>query len=134
MASPESAGRANPIPRFPVDQVVKLCRLAAGLFNRRHIVMRAMSLISIVGDLHGNLQDLLRILNSGRPNAAYLFLGDYVDRGPFSLECVLLLFVLTVRYPDRFVLIRGNHEFSDCASVYGFKDEILSVYDESVFG
>jgi diadenosine tetraphosphatase ApaH/serine/threonine PP2A family protein phosphatase len=107
--------------------------MTATLFSRLPIIMRTVSPIGVVGDIHGNLCDLLRIFHSASLDAAYLFLGDYVDRGPFSLECLILLFSLALKSPDRFLLIRGNHEFSDCASVYGFKEEILSLYDESVF-
>ena len=58
----------------------------------------------VVDDLHGNLVDLIRIfVGCGNPeNTQYLFLGDYVDRGPYSIEVVTLLFALVVKYPRNF--------------------------------
>lgn len=68
-----------------------------------------LSLIS--GDVHGQYRDLLRIFHSGGlPNKQqYLFLGDYVDRGKNSLECIMLLFCFKIKYPTSFFMLRGNH-------------------------
>ena len=62
------------------------------------------------------------------PDTHYLFLGDYVDRGLFNVETILLLLVLKLRYPDRMTLLRGNHETRSITQVYGFYKECMSKY------
>ena len=65
--------------------------------------------------------DLLRLFEYGGfpPEANYLFLGDYVDRGPQGLECICLLLAYKIKYPENFFMLRGNHECSSINRIYG---------------
>ena len=86
--------------------------------------------IKVVGDIHGQYTDLLRMFEfSGFPPASnYVFLGDYVDRGKQSLETIVLLLCFKLCYPTTFFLLRGNHESATINRIYGFYDECKRRY------
>ncbi|KAJ6225804.1 hypothetical protein RDWZM_004349 [Blomia tropicalis] len=89
----------------------------------------------IIGDIHGNLEDLLTLERTVWrslpmcPNL--LFLGDYVDRGKWSTECALYVFALKVLYPHRVTLLRGNHEIRDIQRKYSFYNECTNKFKSS---
>eukprot|EP01063_Lacrimia_lanifica_P021141 TRINITY_DN2839_c0_g3_i1.p1 TRINITY_DN2839_c0_g3~~TRINITY_DN2839_c0_g3_i1.p1 ORF type:complete len:1028 (+),score=384.89 TRINITY_DN2839_c0_g3_i1:135-3218(+) len=90
----------------------------------------------VVGDLHGQLQDLNRILDDrGLPSdkVYYVFNGDFVDRGCNSCEVLTLVLVLYLAYPDRVILNRGNHESVACTEQYGCRAEVTTKYSEYIY-
>ncbi|KAL2905925.1 Serine/threonine-protein phosphatase 7 [Bienertia sinuspersici] len=89
------------------------------------------SRVIVVGDVHGQLHDVLFLLNdAGLPsdNRFFVFNGDYVDRGAWGLETFLLLLAWKILLPNRVFLLRGNHESKYCTSVYGFETEVMTKY------
>lgn len=90
----------------------------------------------IVGDIHGQFYDLCHLIeHAGSPDLCkYVFLGDYVDRGIFGLEVVLLLCCMKLRHPGEVVLLRGNHESRSMTESFTFRQEVLDRYgDQSVY-
>lgn len=117
---------ARPIPSFDQELLTTLCLQAQTIFSKEDIILDLDGDVIVAGDIHGSLHDLLRIINFNNVNHnKIVFLGDFVDRGNFSLECITLLFALKVLFPKNYYLIRGNHEFDSICSQYGFKEEIV---------
>ncbi|OHT07857.1 hypothetical protein TRFO_23805 [Tritrichomonas foetus] len=111
-------GVVLPIPQFEDFVVAQLCTETLTNITRypKSMIEINDSGYYVVGDIHGNIIDLLRIVSKIYQESEdnipkIIFLGDYVDRGHFSLEVVLLIFALYNKYPNTVVMLRGNHEF-----------------------
>lgn len=107
------------------SEIQLICAKAREIFLLQPSLLELSSPVKVVGDVHGQYSDLIRIFTKCGfpPLTNYLFLGDYVDRGKQSLETILLLLCYKIKYPENFFLLRGNHECANVTRVYGFYDE-----------
>lgn len=112
------------------EQVKSLCDKAREILCEESNVHNVSCPVTVCGDVHGQFHDLMELFRIGgdSPDTNYLFMGDYVDRGYYSVETVTLLVCLKVRYKDRITILRGNHESRQITQVYGFYDECSKKY------
>ena len=110
--------------------VKKLCDKAREVLSNESNVQPVSCPVTVIGDVHGQFHDLMELFRIGGrpPETNFLMMGDYVDRGYYSVETVTLVMTLKVRYRDRVHLLRGNHESRQITQVYGFYDECLRKY------
>ena len=128
----KNVGITYPIPQFRLETLHLLAVEAIEVLKTHSALISCESDVVVVGDIHGNIHDLLRILTLNRtpPLTHYIFLGDYVDRGTYSIEVVTLLLAFLIRWPESIILLRGNHEVAHVNENYGFKEQIIEMYND----
>ncbi|KCV67508.1 serine/threonine-protein phosphatase ppe1 [Fonticula alba] len=115
---------------LPEQDLRRLCDLVKEILMEESNIQPVSTPVTICGDVHGQFPDLLQLFRTGGevPDTSYIFMGDYVDRGYYSLETFTYLMCLKARYPDRITLLRGNHESRQITQTYGFYDECMKKY------
>jgi len=118
-------------PRFAYEIILGCLKDFKSLPSLVHVNLPAGRSITVCGDTHGQYYDLCSIFDkNGYPSSEnpYLFNGDYVDRGSFSLEVIMTLFAWRFLDKDSMHLTRGNHETRAMNRIYGFVGEVTSKY------
>lgn len=116
-----------------VMDVISLLKSVASLVD---IDVPEAGELTVCGDVHGQYYDLLNIWKmNGNPSEdnPYLFNGDFVDRGSFSTEVILMMFSWKLLYPNHFHMARGNHETRNMNMLYGFQGEVKNKYDADLY-
>ena len=136
------------ISKLNLDDISQIMREARSLFENENLLLEfnigENEEIFVLGDIHGNMQSLLKLIeliNKNNPKLV-IFLGDIVDRGPKQIECLIFVLILKILKPQTFYILRGNHETLEMNQAYGFFyefsqkfnnydafKEILAVYD-----
>lgn len=132
--------KSDTAARLDLETLRKLMRNCYKRFkqlgNSNRIEVPAEGKVTVVGDIHGQLEDLLLILeDAGEPSESniILFNGDFVDRGSNSCEVIAVLFALYAAFPGCVYLNRGNHEDTFICQNYGFQEEVVHKYDLETF-
>lgn len=114
-----------------------ICNHVVELFRAEDSLVEVKLPCRVYGDIHGQLPDLLQFFNAfSWPDKRrgdifsmnYLFLGDFVDRGSFSVLVISILFSLKILYPKKVFMVRGNHEDRLMNVNYGFYQDCLDIF------
>ena len=116
------------------EEVIAIVKEAIVLLKKEPNIVRIQEPVIIVGDIHGQYYDMIHMFEKvvdqrNLPNCNMLFLGDYVDRGNFSIEVLIFLYSLKLNFPQQIVMLRGNHESRAMTEHFTFRQEVLKKYD-----
>jgi len=117
--------------RYVYQMLLEIKKIFTALPSLVDLTVEKDDKLTVCGDIHGQFFDLCNIFDkNGLPSAEnpYLFNGDFVDRGSWSVEVILTLFGYKILNPTKFHLVRGNHETDNMNQMYGFEGEVKHKY------
>ncbi|VIO98287.1 Uncharacterized protein BM_BM4558 [Brugia malayi] len=116
--------------KITLEEILALMSTAGLIMMEEGSLVEVEVPIKVVGDIHGQYEDMHKLFGIiGKvPEVKMIFLGDYIDRGPQSIETIIYLLCLKVKYRDRIFLLRGNHETPAVNRIYGFYNECALKY------
>ena len=116
------------------DDLALLLKESADIIMKEKNMLKLSGRAIFVGDLHGDLSSASSAFGlASKKKAHVVFLGDIVDRGSSQLETINLIFARKMLGPDKVHVLRGNHEFKEVNSRYGFADEVMKRYDQTIY-
>jgi hypothetical protein len=118
--NPDSVARLNE------NEIAGILREARRVFKEENALIELDGSVVFIGDLHGDFATLQAIIQRFYSCDHLVFLGDYIDREPVqggSLSTITYLLVLKCCYPEKFVLLRGNHESNYLIPCYPYEFE-----------
>ncbi len=124
--------RGNEPDRDEVRQLIQ--EVSDQLASKPNVVRIPEGNLAIIGDLHGEYSSLDAVMREYlRTDRHLVFLGDYADRGPEQVRTINTVIALSLLYPERVTIIRGNHESREIAQVYGFYNAVNREYGRDLF-
>ena len=113
-------------------QIIQILEKLTEIISEEDNILTLEAPINVVGDIHGQLFDLFNMFDTVKEQSCekekFLFLGDYVDRGHFSLETFAFLSCLKIKNPNSIFLLRGNHESTSVNQLYGLYNDCNQLY------
>lgn len=116
------------------DGLALFLKESADIFMKEKNLLKLSGKAIFVGDLHGDLDSASSAFGlASEKKANVVFLGDIVDRGSSQLETINLILARKMLEPDKVHVLRGNHEFKEVNTRYGFADEVMKRYDQTIY-
>ncbi|TXT58778.1 MAG: Serine/threonine-protein phosphatase 1 [Promethearchaeota archaeon] len=124
------------ISNIDYDEISDIISEAIDIFEKEELLLELNTENDensiVIGDIHGNLESLLKIYEIiKKQDPTYIiFLGDIVDRGEFQLECLIFVLALKILYPNKYYLLKGNHETVEMNKYYGFYNIFMTEFNQ----